>query len=66
MKTATKNIHTDYTFQRSVYNPTLDHSQGEVLFKEKIEEGKAFFKKYGLPKKIMDKLKSEMNQNNNQ
>lgn len=47
------------------YNPALDHLQGEILFKEKIEEGKAFFKKYGLPKKVMDKLKSEMIQNNN-
>ena len=63
MKTATKNIQSDYVFQRSTYNPALDHSPGESLFKEKVEEGKAFFKKYGLPKKIMDKLKSEMNQN---
>ena len=64
MKTVTKNTQSDYVFERSVYNPSLDHIKTENLFKEKIEEGRAFFKKYGLPKKIIDKLKSEMNQNN--
>jgi hypothetical protein len=65
MKVVTKNTQSDYVFEESVYNPALDHLKGENLFKEKIEEGRAFFKKYGLPKKIMDKLKSELNQNDN-
>ncbi len=64
MKTVTKNTQSDYVFEKSVYNPALDSIRTESLFKEKIEEGRAFFKKYGLPKKIMDKLKSEISQNN--
>jgi hypothetical protein len=37
MKTVIKNMQKDYVFEKSIYNPALDHLQGEVLFKEKIE-----------------------------
>ena len=61
MKTATKNIKTAYDFERSTYNPALDHLMGKVFFKEKMEQGRAILKKYGLPEELIKELNTEAN-----
>ncbi len=56
MKTVTKNIKSNNNFQRSIYDPSLDHLEGKVFFKEKLEDAKEFLKKYGLPKEAIEIL----------
>lgn len=56
MKTVTKNIKSNNNFQRSIYDPALDHLEGKIFFKEKLDDAKEFLKKYGLPKAVIDKL----------
>jgi hypothetical protein len=56
MKILTKNIKSSNTFQRSVYDPALDHLEGKIFFQEKLDDAKEFLKKYGLPKAVIDKL----------
>jgi hypothetical protein len=56
MKTATKNTKSNNNFQRSIYDPSLDHLMGKVFFKEKLDEAKEFLKKYGLPKEVIEIL----------
>ncbi len=55
-----------YAFERSTYNPELDHLIGKVFFKEKMERARAFLKEHGLPKDIVDELnrKSELEKDN--
>jgi hypothetical protein len=50
--TITKN---GYNFKRSTYNPALDHLEGQIFFKEKMEEAREFIKKHGLPERYMKK-----------
>ena len=61
MKTATKNIKNVYGFERSTYNPALDHMIGKVYFKEKMERARAFLKEHGLPKELIEELNREAN-----
>lgn len=56
MKTVIKNIKSDNSFQRSIYDPALDHLEGKVFFKDKLDDAKEFLKKYGLPKAVIDRL----------
>ena len=49
MKTQSNVKKTSYNFQRSTYNPALDHLMGKDFFKEKMEEAREFIKKHGLP-----------------
>ncbi len=44
-----------YNFQRSTYNPALDHLMGKNLFKEKHLAAEEFLIKYGLPKEFYEK-----------
>jgi hypothetical protein len=44
-----------YTFERSTYNPALDYLIGKELFKEKVEDARAFLKEHGLPKRFYGK-----------
>lgn len=50
---------TDYNFKKSTYNPALDHLMGKDLFKEKVDEARAFIKKHGLPERYMTKDNSK-------
>ena len=44
MKTETEIIKNKYGFKRSTYNPALDHLEGQVFFKEKMEQGGTILK----------------------
>ncbi len=46
-------------FKRSTYNPALDHLEGQVFFKEKMERATEFIKKHGLPESYMKKDDSQ-------
>ena len=61
MKTESEITKNKYGFKRSTYNPALDHLEGQVFFKEKMEQGRAILKKYGLPKEIIEQLNREAN-----
>lgn len=61
MKTAIKNTKKIHAFTESTYNPALDHLEGQVFFKEKLDRAKETLKKYGLPKEIMEKYQKEQN-----
>ncbi len=56
MKTATKNIKSNNNFQRSTYDPSLDHLEGKVFFKEKLEDARETLRKYGIPKEVIEIL----------
>ena len=56
MKTTHKNIHSIDNFQRSEYNPALDHLKDKVIFKEQLADAIQTIRKYGLPKEIMNKI----------
>ena len=55
MKTQSNVKKTSYNFQRSTYNPALNHLMGKDLFKEKVEDAREFIKKHGLPERYMKK-----------
>ena len=42
MKTGTKNIKTAYDFERSIYDPVLDHLIGKVSLNKKWKEPEHF------------------------
>jgi hypothetical protein len=56
MKTANKNTCSIDNFQRSEYNPALDHLKDRVIFKRQVDEAIQTIRKYGLPKEIMNKI----------
>ena len=61
MKTETEITKNVYGFERSTYNPALDHMIGKVYFKEKMERARAFLKEHGLPKELIEELNREAN-----
>ena len=61
MKTETEIIKNKYGFKRSTYNPALDHLEGQVFFKEKMERARAFLKAHPIPKELIEKLKEKRN-----
>jgi hypothetical protein len=56
MKTENKNTHSIDNFQRSEYNPPLDHLKDKVIFKRQLDEAIETIRKYGLPNEIMNKI----------
>ena len=46
---------TVHSFERSTYNPALDHLIGKGLFKEKHQAAEEFLRKHGLPKEFYKK-----------
>lgn len=56
MKTANKNNHTLNNFQRSEYNPALDHLKDKVIFKRQVAEAIQTIRKHGLPDELMSKI----------
>ena len=65
MKTKASITKNGYVFERSTYNPELDHLIGKVFFKEKMERARAFLKEHGLPKDIVDELNRKADLENN-
>ena len=61
MKTQSSIKKASYNFQRSTYNPALDHLMGKDLFKEKHQAAEEFLIKHGLPKKYYEKDNSQKN-----
>jgi hypothetical protein len=61
MKTQTSITKNGYVFERSTYNPALDYLIGKELFKEKVDDARAFLKEHGLPKDIVDELNRKEN-----
>jgi hypothetical protein len=59
MKTANDKAKTSYKFERSTYNPALDHMMGKVYFKEKMEEARAFLKAHPIPKEFFEEFERE-------
>jgi hypothetical protein len=44
-----------HKFERSTYNPALDHLMGKIIFKEKHRAAEEFLQKHGLPKDFYKK-----------
>ena len=59
MKTQATITKDRYDVKRSTYNPALDHLEGQVFFKEKMERAREFIKKHGLPLLYMKKDNSQ-------
>jgi hypothetical protein len=58
MKTVNRNNKILQDFQKSEYNPALDHLEGENIFKNQLGEAISTIKRYGLPKEIINKKSS--------
>jgi hypothetical protein len=50
------------SYIKSTYNPLLDHLEGKLLFKKKLDRAKELLVKAGLPKEVIEQLNSEQNQ----
>ena len=61
MKMQTSITKNGYTFERSTYNPALDHLIGKELCKDRVDAARAFLKEHGLPKDIVDELNRKAN-----
>jgi hypothetical protein len=59
MKTTIVNTESNYTYTKSTYNPSLDHLEGKILFKKKLDRAKEILAKAGLPKEVIEQLKRE-------
>ena len=59
MKTAIINTKSNYTHTQSTYNPALDHLEGKILFKKKLDRAKELLSKAGLPKEVIEQLNRE-------
>jgi hypothetical protein len=59
MKTVIVNTKSDYTYMKSTYNPALDHLEGKILFKKKLDRVKELLAKAGLPKEVIEQLNKE-------
>jgi hypothetical protein len=57
MKTQTGITKKGYVFERSTYNPALDHLMSKELCKDKVDSARAFLKEHGLPKRFYEKDK---------
>jgi hypothetical protein len=55
-------INSNYTYTKSTYNPALDHLEGKILFKKKLDIAKEILAKAGLPKEVIEQLKREQTQ----
>jgi hypothetical protein len=62
MKTTIVNNESNYTYTKSTYNPALDHLEGKILFKKKLDRAKEILAKAGLPKEVIEQLKREQTQ----
>lgn len=61
MKTQTTITKNGYNVKRSTYNPALDHLEGQVFFKEKMERARAFLKAHPIPKEFFEEFEREKN-----
>jgi hypothetical protein len=50
---------TNRNVKRSAYNPALDHLEGQVFFKEKMERARAFLKAHPIPKEFFEEFERE-------
>ena len=62
MKTAIINTKLNDTYTKSTCNPALDHLEGKILFKKKLDRAKELLTKAGLPKEVIEQLNKEQNQ----
>jgi hypothetical protein len=62
MKTAIVNTKSDYSHVKSTYNPALDHLEGKVFFRKKMERVKELLAKAGLPQEVVEQIRREQNQ----
>jgi hypothetical protein len=47
------------SYIKSTYNPALDHLEGKILFKKKLDRAKELLAKAGLPKEVIEQLNRE-------
>jgi hypothetical protein len=47
------------SYTKSMYNPALDHLEGKILFKKKLDKAKELLAKAGLRKEVIEQLSRE-------